>query len=81
MKLIKRLIKVFLFFIILGLVAAIGLYAYAYFSPVLDIKNANQFYIYDDNEELVYQGSGNNDWVSLDDISPHLINAYYNLFY
>ena len=53
----------------------LGLYLYAYYSPKLDIKNANQFYIYDDKEQLVYQGSGNNEWVSLDDISPELINA------
>lgn len=78
MKLIKRLFKLVSVLFILGIIAIVGLYAYAYFSPKLDIKNANQFYIYDDNNELVYQGSGNNDWVSLDDISPDFINAVLN---
>jgi len=71
----KKLIKLVFKLFILGILGIVGLYVYAYFCPVLDIKNANQFYIYDDKGELVYQGSGNNEWVSLEDISPDLINA------
>lgn len=75
MKVFKRVFKLIRFFLILAILAIGGLYAYAYFSPILDIKNANQFYIYDDQEDLIYQGSGNNEWVSLDDISPFLVEA------
>ena len=75
MKVFKRVFKLIRFFLVLAILAIGGLYAYAYFSPVLDIKNANQFYIYDDQEDLIYQGSGNNEWVSLDDISPFLVEA------
>ena len=75
MKLIKKTIRLFCFFCVIGLFVVLGLYLYAYFSPTLDIKNANQFYIYDDQEQLIYQGSGNNEWVALEDISPELINA------
>ena len=75
MRLIKKTIRLFCVVCIIGLFVVFGLYLYAYFSPKLDIKNANQFYIYDDDEQLVYQGSGNNEWVALDDISPELINA------
>ena len=78
MKLIKKLFKLVSVLFILGIIAGVGLYCYSYFSPKLDIKNANQFYIYDDKNELVYQGSGNNEWVSLDDISPYFINAVLN---
>ena len=72
MKLLKKFI---IFNFILLILGCVGLYGYAYFSPKLDIKNANQFYIYDDSNELIYQGSGNNEWISLDDVSPHFINA------
>ena len=65
----------FMLVCIIGLITIGGLYIYAFYSPKLDIKNANQFYIYDDKENLVYQGSGNNEWVSLDEISDELINA------
>ncbi|MBE6145202.1 MAG: penicillin-binding protein [Firmicutes bacterium] len=75
MKLIKKTIRLFCVFCVMGLFVVLGLYLYAYFSPTLDIKNANQFYIYDDQEQLIYQGSGNNEWVALEDISPELINA------
>ena len=75
MKFFKKIIKLFLRLVVCCLFVICGLYLYAYFSPKLDIKNANQFYIYDDKENIVYQGSGNNDWVSLDEISPDFINA------
>ena len=75
MRLLKKTIRLFCILCVVGLIVIAGLYLYAYFSPKLDIKNANQFYIYDDQENLVYQGSGNNEWVSLEDISPNLINA------
>ncbi len=75
MKILKKFFKVFVFICIICLVICIGLYTYAYFSPKLDIKNANQFYIYDDQENLIYQGSGNNEWVELDEISPYFIEA------
>lgn len=78
MKILKRLIKLFVLLCIIGIIAIVGLYVYAYYSPKLDIKNANQFYIYDDMEKLIYQGSGNNEWVSLDKISQNLINAVLN---
>lgn len=75
MKMIKKFFKLLCFFLVIGVFTIVGLYCYAYFSPKLDIKNANQFYIYDDQNELVYQGSGNNEWVSLDEISPYFIEA------
>jgi len=75
MKFIRFLLKVTRFNLILLAILVIGIYIYAYTSPVLDIKNANQLYIYDDKEQLVYQGSGNSEWVNLDEISPDLINA------
>ena len=64
-----------MFNILVFIVGCIGLYGHAYFSPKLDIRNANQFYIYDDSNELIYQGSGNNEWISLDEVSPYFIDA------
>lgn len=75
MRLIKRFVKLLFILFLFGIISIIGLYTYAYFSPKLDIKNANQFYIYDDQDNIIYQGSGNNNWVSLNEISPYLIDA------
>jgi len=64
---------IFLFFIFL--ICITSLYIYVYFSPKLELANVGQMYIYDKDENLVYQGSGTSEWVSLDEISEHLIQA------
>lgn len=74
MKVLKIMMKSFIFLIISGLLFLTGLYLYAYFSPALDIKNTGQLYIYDDNGKQVF-GNNTNEWVSVDKISPNLINA------
>lgn len=52
----------------------IGLYIYAKTWPKLDISTANSFYLYD-NENHLFTGGNENDWISLDQISPYMINA------
>lgn len=75
MKKAKKVMKFFITSIILFTIIIGALYGYAYFSPKLDIVNTNQLYIYDDNSNLIYQGSGNNEWVSLNEIADDLVNA------
>ena len=75
MKFIKKTLKLGLIFSILGILGIISLYVVAYFSPVLDIKNTGQYYIYDNDNSLLFQGSGNSKWVSLSDVSPYFIDA------
>ncbi len=64
---------IFLFFIFL--ICLTGLYTYAFFSPKLELKNIGQMYMYDRDDNLVYQGSGSSEWTNLEDISDNLINA------
>ena len=52
----------------------IGLYIYAKTWPKLDISTANSFYLYD-SENHLFTGGNSNDWISLDQISPYMINA------
>lgn len=72
----KKLKKLFKWQIILSIVLVslyLSLYVYAKFSAKLSINLANNYYFYDSNNNLF---DGNNDnWVSLDEISPYLINA------
>ena len=75
MKRIKRLIKLCVFIFLLGLVVIVSFYGYAKLTPKLEIKSANAFLMYDDTKTLFFQGSGSQEWVGLDDISPYLINA------
>ncbi len=75
MKKVRFLFKLMLFGFISFIVIIIGLYTYAYLSPKLDIKTSGSLYLYDSNNELLYQGSRNNEWANLEDISDYLIDA------
>ncbi len=75
MKVLKFLIKSGIFLFISIVVIIIGLYTYAFFSPKLNLKKSGSLYIYDNKNELIYQGSSSNEWVSLDNISNYLKEA------
>ena len=75
MSLLKKIIKINIILLIIFILFIISLYIIAYYSPVLDIKSYGQYYLYDDKNNIVYQGSKTNKWVSLDDISPNMKNA------
>ena len=53
----------------------VGLYTYAYLSPKLDLKTSGSLYLYDNKNDLIYQGSRSNEWANIEDISDYLINA------
>ena len=78
MKKIFKLYKLFIALFALFILSIVSIYVYAYFAPKIALKSANRFFIYDKNEEIVYIGSGNNKWISLDDISDNLIDAIIN---
>lgn len=75
MKKIKFMFKLSIFALISFIVCMSCLYVYAYLSSGIDIKTSNSFYIYDNKEALVYQGSGNSEWVDLEDVSPYFLDA------
>ena len=75
MRVLRFFCKMGLFLFISFIVVIIGLYLYAYLSPKLELRTAGQYYIYDTDDELVYQGSSTSEWVSLEDINYNLINA------
>ena len=73
MKKLKILLKIFIGIILIITIFIISLYLYAKTRPMLPIKAANQYYIYDNNGDILETSSDS--WTSLDDISPYLINA------
>ena len=75
MRAVRFCFKMGIFLFISFLVIIVGLYTYAYLSPKLELKTAGQYFIYDGEDELVYQGSSTSEWVSLEDINYNLINA------
>ncbi len=75
MRKLQFLVKSSVFLFVAFLIVMTGLYAYAYFSPKLELANIGQMYIYDRENTLIYQGSGTSEWVNLEHISTHLVNA------
>lgn len=51
----------------------IGLYLYCYITPKLEINKAQAYYLYDSDNNLIFDDS--EEWISLDKISPYLVNA------
>lgn len=74
MKHVKRLFKIGLFLGIIGVIFLIGLYIFAYFTEPIALNTANSYYIYDSNDNVIYQGSSNSEWVSLDNIDDKFID-------
>ena len=68
MKLGKKLLKILTILSIIGIVFISGFYIYAYILPPISLNTANSYYLYDNKDNLIYQGSNNSEWVSLDNI-------------
>ncbi len=75
MRVVNFLFKMGLFIFCSIIVIILGLYIYAFVSPKLELKTAGQYYIYDNDDLLVYQGSSTSEWVDLEDINYNLIDA------
>ena len=75
----KRLFKYIVIIILSTIFIINGVYFYAKLKPKLDIRNVNSFYLYTSNNELYFQGSGEKEWVNLNDISKNLINTTINI--
>lgn len=77
-KRIKKVLKIFLILIVFMMISFGGLILYIKMSPRLEIKSANAFLMYDNTNELFFQGSGSQEWVALDDISNYVVMATIN---
>ena len=75
MKKIAFSLKLFSFLVICFVLIMTGFYVYAYITPNIDLKIANQIEMYDKNEDIFYNSTDNNNWATLENISDHAINA------
>ena len=67
--------KLFRFLIFLTFIVVGGSFLYVKFSPKVQINTANSLMMYDLNNEVFFKGNESKEWVSLDEISPYLIEA------
>ena len=69
----KKILKIVIIPIILFIFIHIAVYTYCFITPKLEINKSQSFYLYDTKNELVF--NDDKSWISLEDISPYLINA------
>lgn len=69
----KKMLNLFVWCGVLFLICNIGLYLYCYVTPRLEINEARGYYLYDSSNNLIFNDG--EDWISIDKISPYLIDA------
>jgi len=75
MKFFKSCFKIFRIFLVIVILGIVGCVLYVKFSPKLTIDSANNIVLYDSDNKVFFKGSQSKEWVSLKDISKHLIDA------
>ena len=75
----KKLFKYFFILILFIIFFINGIYLIAKNKEKLDIKNVNSFYLFDNEDNLYFQGSNGKEWVKLNDINPYLIKSTINI--
>ena len=74
MRKMRKTVRRILLFIVFISILYIGVYVCARMTPKLSINTSSSYFLYDKDNDL-FENNGNNEWVKLNDISPHLINA------
>ncbi len=75
MRAVKFISKIFLFGFLAFVVCYLGINIYAIITPKLNITNNGTYYLYDNKDELVYQGSSTSSWVNIENMDEKLVNA------
>lgn len=75
MKFVKFIVKFAFFSMFFITILSIFTYIYAITLPKIDINSINNITLFDDKDMVVFSGNGNKEWISLEDISPYLIDA------
>jgi len=75
MRAIKFFLKLLIFGFLSFIICYIGINIYALITPKLNISNNGTYYLFDNKDNLVYQGSSTSSWVNIEDIDNDLINA------
>lgn len=71
-KKLLSVLKIMLILFVLVIIGNFAVYIYSFITPKMEITKAKTYYLYDNNNNLVFEDS---DWISLDRISPYVLEA------
>ena len=72
MRILKKILIIFLILFVLGIVCYGGIYLYAWMNPKLSINSAKSYYFYDKDENLI---TGTDEWIIYESLDEDIINA------
>lgn len=75
MKFLRVVYRLFMIGLCFFIVGYFGVMIYAALSPKLKIESANSFTLYDKEQEVFFHGRDKQKWISLDDMSPYVVQA------
>lgn len=75
MKFTRIFIKLGIFGLIAIIISYLGVYFYASVSPDLNIKSRGTYYLYDNNDKIIYQGSSTSKWIDIDTMDNKFLDA------
>ena len=75
MRVLKKLAKFSMIIVLIIALIYFGVYLYVKMSPKVEINTTNSVFLYDNKDEVFFQGNESKSWVSLDDISDYVIKA------
>ncbi len=75
MRVIKWFFKFNLFLFISFIICYIGINIYAFITPKLNLTNTGTYFLFDNKDELIYQGSSTSSWAPLEKIDSKFIDA------
>lgn len=75
MKFFKKVFNIIIILFFITIFFITGLYLYAGIKPKITLNQTGTYYLYDNCEELFFQGNGTNEYISLDEISKYVIDA------
>lgn len=75
MRILKKLAKFSMIIVLIIALIYFGVYLYVKMSPKVEINTTNSVFLYDNKDEVFFQGNESKSWVSLKDISDYVIKA------
>ena len=75
MRTLRLLFKTTIFSLFSIIICYIGINLYAFISPNLNITNNGTYYLFDNKDTLIYQGSSTSSWVNIENMDKKLIDA------
>ena len=75
MRFVRKFAKFMMIVVVIAVLIYFGIFLYIKFSPKVEINSANSVFLYDNEEDVFFQGNESKSWISLDDISQYVIDA------